>query len=346
MLNPILRATLFAVSVVAAGDVGITAGAPVLSLDAVQYCSGSQWRLTIVNGSPYASIRFMIRLGDQEVTSIVGETNDNGTFAATGTAWRWAEGRYSAQVHIDGLASNVVFYDAPRCAAIDLNGTYFAPSSQASLSGAIASATTNFRGDRRGAGQVYEVHRGLPVVEGTFTPFSDDAKKPRALDNLDLRGTRFRCDVDLHNVNLWIYDAEFFQIGAGRQADPDDTRTEEFFVFIYRSGPNQFALYMETDWAEYRDATTYYSAPDETRFRIHVDIDAAGTEALLTVVPLNGLKTGTEHAVNRLLLDLRHDNFTSASFFAGFTQNYLHTSSQAKASLDQCIVEGHQLELQ
>ena len=98
---------------------------------------------------------------------------------------------------------------------------------------------------------------------------------------------------------------------------------------------------METDWAEYARCYDILLAPDETRFRIHVDIDTAGTEALLTVAPLDGAKAGTvAHAVNPLLLDLRHDNFTSASFFAGFTQNHSHTSSQAKASLDHCVVEG------
>jgi hypothetical protein len=339
MLKLTLRAALFAVSVVAAEEAGKAAGSPVLSLDAAHYCSGSQWTLAIVNGAPQAQIRLTVHLGDRSATSILGQTDVNGAFVTKPTARRWAEGRYSAQVEIDGLASNVVFYDAPRCAAVDLNGTYLAPSSGASLSGAVASVTTNPRGDRRGEGQVFEINRGLVVAEGTFTPFSDDAKRPRPLANLDLRGTRFRCDVDLHDVNLWVYDAEFFQVGAGRQADPDDTSTEEFFVFIYKSGRNQFALYMETDWAEYREPTTYYSAPDETRFRIHVDIDRAGTEALLTVVPLDGARAGTEHVVSPLLLDLRHDNFTSASFFAGFTQNHTHISSQAKASLDQCVVE-------
>jgi hypothetical protein len=296
--------------------------------------------LTIVNGLPRSPIQLQIRLGDQDASSTIGQTDADGAFAATGPAWRWAEGRYSAQVSIGGQASNLVFYDAPRCAAIDLKGTYLAPSSGASVSGAIASVTTNQRGDRRGEGQVYEVDRGLLVVEGTFTPFSDDANGPHALDNVDLRGRRFQCDVDLHDVNLWVYQAEFFQVGAGRQADPDDTGTEEFFVFVYKSGREQFALYMETNWSDYREATTYYSAPGETRFRIHVDIDAAGTEALLTVVPLNGARAGTEHTVNPLLLDLRHDNFTSASFFAGFTQNHSHISSRARASLDRCVVEG------
>ena len=35
-----------------------------------------------------------------------------------------------AQVEIDGLALNVVFYDATRCAVIDLSGTYIWPQAQ------------------------------------------------------------------------------------------------------------------------------------------------------------------------------------------------------------------------
>ena len=324
------------------GDVlGAIAGPPVLSLDAAQYCSGSQWRLAIVNGAPLTSIRLAIRSeGYPETAETLGQTDASGSFYTTGTAVRWAEGRYVAQVEIGDSASNVVHYEAPRCTAIDLSGRYLAPSSVVSIRGAVASATTNSRGDRRGEGQVYEINQGRRVPEFTHTPFADDVKRPRALDGLDLRGTRVRCDVDLHDVTTWIVDSEFFQIGAGRQADPDDTGTEEFFVFIYRSGLDQFALYMETDWDQYRESTTYYAAPSETRFRIYVDIDVAGTEALLQVVPLDGPRVGTVHPVAPLRLDLRHDNFTSASFFAGFTQNLLQANSDARVNVDNCIVDG------
>jgi hypothetical protein len=220
--------------------------------------------------------------------------------------------------------------------AVDLNGSYFAPSSGTTLNGAVTSATTHPRGDRRGEGQVYEVNKGVAAPEGTYTPFSDAFRKPRALGGLDLRGNGFQCDLDLHDTNVWQIDAEFFQIGAGRQADPDDTETEEFFVFIYRSG-RQFALYMETDWDLYRDPTTYYAATDETKFRVRVDINAAGTEALLTVTPLDGRGSGTVHTVNPLPLDLRSDNVRSASFFAGFTQNRAGVNSNARATLDNCV---------
>ena len=221
--------------------------------------------------------------------------------------------------------------------AIDLNGNYFAPSSGRTIDGAVASATTHPLGDRRGEGQVYEVNLGFPAVEGTYTPFSDDSKKPHALSGIDLRGKTFQCDVDLHHLDLWQVDAEFFQIGAGRQADPTDTDTEEFFVFIYRSG-REFALYMETDWALYRPETTYYSAADETRFRVRVEVNAAASEALLTVIPLDGLGAGVEHTVKPLPLDVRSDKVTSVSFFAGFTQNYGNVNSKAKATLDQCAI--------
>jgi len=223
---------------------------------------------------------------------------------------------------------------------VDLNGTYLAPSSGATFMDAIASATTHPLGDRRGEGQVYEVNKGIPATEGTFTPFADDAKKPDPLSGINLLGKSFQCDVDLHDHNLWNAaggeGAEFLQIGAGRQADWRDTGTEEVFVFIYRYGAG-FAVYMETDWYLYRPATTYYAAADETKFRVRVDINAVGTEALLTVIPLDGVNAGTVHVVNPLHLDATNDNVTSTSFFAGFTQNYDNINSTAKATISSFV---------
>jgi len=225
---------------------------------------------------------------------------------------------------------------------VDLNGTYLAPSSGATFSDAVASVTTHPLGDRRGQGQVYELNKGLPALDGTYTPFSDDSRKPHALGGVDLRGKSFQCDVDLHDLNLWNAaggaGAEFFQIGAGRQADPSDTGTEEAFVFIYRYWSG-FALYMETDWFLYRAATTYYAAPDETKFRVRVDVNAAGTEALLTVIPLNGVAAGTVHTVSPLPLDATNDNVTSTSFFAGFTQNFDNINSTAKATISSFMTD-------
>jgi hypothetical protein len=224
---------------------------------------------------------------------------------------------------------------------VDLNGTYLAPSSGATFIDAIASATTHPLGDRRGQGQVYELNKGLPAFEGTYTPFSDDGRKPQALTGVDLRGKSFQCDVDLHDLNLWNAaggaGAEFFQIGAGRQADPSDTGTEEAFVFIYRYWSG-FALYMETDWFLYRPTTTYYAAADETKFRVRVDVNRAGTEALLTVIPLNGVAAGTVHTVSPLPL-AAIDNVTSTSFFAGFTQNFDNINSTAKATISSFMTD-------
>ena len=243
----------------------------------------------------------------------------------------------SSQVARILLASPASVPKAPGT-LIDLTGAYFAPSSRGTAEDAMTSATTDPRGDRRGEGQVYEKNLGLPAPEGTYTPFSDAFKRPQALARVDLRGLHFRCDIDLHNRDLWIDDAEFFQLGAGRQADPEDTDTEEVFVFIYRSGSG-FALYMETDWALYRPVTTYYSAADETKFRVRVAVNTMGTEALLTVIPLNGVRAGTVHTVNPLPLDLRNDNVRNASFFAGFTQNSSSAKSNAKASVSACAIE-------
>lgn len=223
----------------------------------------------------------------------------------------------------------------PPGASIDLNGIYLGPSSEFDIGGAVTSATTDPRGDRRGEGQVYEVERGMRVPEGTYTPFSDDSRRPTAISAFDLRGKSFVCNVDLHARALWQHHAEFFQLGVGRQADPGDTGTEEVFVFMYRDG-ERFALYMETDWDLYRPDTTYYAASDETRFRIRVAVDPSGTEAQLAVTPLNGTGAGTEHIVAPLLLDLRNDEVRRASFFAGFTQNLPDVISKAAVTLDDC----------
>ncbi|HYR91802.1 MAG TPA: hypothetical protein VE422_47595 [Terriglobia bacterium] len=185
------------------------------------------------------------------------------------------------------------------------------------------------------------MNKGVRAPEGTYTPFSDDFKRPQALSGVDLRGKAFECDVDLHDLKLWQIDAEFFQIGSGRQADWQDTGTEELFVFIYRFGPG-FAVYMETDWALYRPPTTYYSAADETKFRVRVNINAAGTETLLTVTPLDGARGGTTHTVNPLSLDVKNDNVTSTSFLAGFTQNYGNVNSAAKASISNFVTDAVQ----
>jgi hypothetical protein len=111
---------------------------------------------------------------------------------------------------------------------------------------------------------------------------------------------------------------------------------EEVFVFIYRYGVG-FALYMETDWFLYRPATTYYAAGDESKFRVRVDVNLAGTEALLTVIPLNGVAAGTVHTVSPLPLDAINDNVTSTSFFAGFTQNFDNINSAAKATISSFV---------
>jgi hypothetical protein len=268
---------------------------------------GIQGRLTDVDGTLPLLIRFEDDSGRRD-------------YLSSGVAWI--------------LLAPIEVPPVPPGTRIDLNGIYLAPSSGSTLAGAVASATTHPRGDRRGEGQVYEMNLDVRVSEGTYTPFSDDFKQPLAV-GLDLRGKSFHCDVELHDTKLWQDDAEFFQIGAGRQADPADTNTEEFFVFIYRYG-RQFALYMETDWALYRPETTYYAAVDETRFRVRVDVDARGTEAQLTVWPLNGIGAGAEHKVNPLPLDLRNDDVRNASFFAGFTQNQSRINSKAQVTLSNC----------
>jgi hypothetical protein len=304
------------------------------------HCTGSRWELTVSNARPETPIQLRGTTNGASWTVPDWRTTEsNGVLSESGTFAPGTEAAYTLSVAIAGRVSNIVSFVVSRCTSIDLSGSYLAPSSSGTgLGEAVASATTHPAGDRRGEGQVYEVNQGIRPPEGTYTPFSDDFKRPQALSGVDLRGKSFQCDVDLHDSRLWQYDAEFFQIGAGRQADPGDNGSEEFFVFIYQTG-KQFALYMETEWTLYRSPTTYLSAVDETKFRVRVDVDAAGTEALLTVIPLNGAGAGIAHTVNPLPLDVRTDNVTSVSFFAGFTQNRDNTTSTAKATISNFVTD-------
>jgi len=67
-------------------------------------------------------------------------------------------------------------------------------------------------------------------------------------------------------------------------------------------------------------------------------VKAAGTEARLTVIPLNGVGAGTVHTVSPLPLDAI-DNVTSTSFFAGFTQNFDNINSTAKATISSFMTD-------
>ena len=313
---------------------------PVLSLDSEEYCIRSSWRLKVSNAEPLTPILLLGTTNGQswEIPEW-HETDANGNLTVEGQFGEGTEASYSLRVQIGTATSNIVSLMISNCTPVGLNGSYLAPSSGERFSDAVASATTHPFGDRRGEGQVYEINKGHWVPEGTYTPFADDSKRPEALGGIDLRGRSFQCDVDFGALEWWRFDAEFFQIGAGRQADSLDPRGEEFFVFIYRAATG-FALYMETDWRLYRPETTYYAALDKTRFRVRVDVNAGGTEAVLSVIPLNGLRAGSVHTVGPLLLDSRNDNVTSTSFFAGFTENYSEVDSVARATISNFIIKG------
>lgn len=214
---------------------------------------------------------------------------------------------------------------------VDLNGNYQAAGSYYDQINDIyydgsASATTNPAGDRRSSGQVFEESQAVPSLEGTLTPFSDANKAPTPMSGLDLRGKSYSAEVNLGDVEGWTdpdagFGGEWFQLGLGSQALAEG-ETEESFVFIYRN-VDKFSFYYNTDWYSYAQspAHQYDADPSATKFRLKVDINAAGTEATLTVTPLDGPDAFNAVTLLPAALDTVNDNVSSASFFAGFTTN-------------------------
>lgn len=211
---------------------------------------------------------------------------------------------------------------------VDLNGSYAATGTFYDILNDIyydgrANATTNSAGDTGANGQVFEMATGVAALEGTFTPFSDGLKAPTVLQGLDMRGKNFSADVDLGPVSGWTdpdvgFGGEWFQLGLGREVYTDGG--EESFAFIYRND-NKFSIYYSSDWTDYALPGCQYDAdPAATKFRISVDINPAGTEATMTVTPLDGPDAMNPTTLDPFPLQME-DNVTSASFFAGFTSN-------------------------
>lgn len=228
----------------------------------------------------------------------------------------------------DSYWRNVYAYSASdQGTPVDLNGNYHAAGSYYDdildiYYDGSNSATTNPAGDRRGQGQVFEESSAVAALEGTFTPFSDANKAPTAMSGLDMRGKSYSADLDLGDVNSWTdpdpgFGGEWFQLGLGRQAYGEN-ETEESYVFIYRND-DKFSMYYNTDWSSY--GTTYDADPAATKFHVKVDINAAGTEATLSVTPLDGPDAHNTVTMLPVPLDTVNDNVTTASFFAGFTTN-------------------------
>ncbi len=194
---------------------------------------------------------------------------------------------------------------------VDLNGTYYAPSTAPNGG---ASATTFAQ-----ANQVSEISGGIATLDNTFTPFSDSAKRPTALSGLNLRGKSYSADVDLGDPTLWGVNAEFFQLGLGKNGGNVDG-TAESFVSMYKVATG-FRLFASSNFSADPAGLTlgYDASADETKFNVKVDINAAGTTATLAVTPLNGANAGNTTVLAPYTLAAGDVAETAnASFFAGF----------------------------
>lgn len=216
-----------------------------------------------------------------------------------------------------------------------INNDYFNPPYAG-----VCSATTNSAGSRIDGSKVVEASQTTAAVEGTYTPFSDATKPPKTLDGLDMRGKRYQFDIDLGDPNRWIPNIDWFQVGTGRQADALDYQTEEMFCYIWRgdgingsSANGRFQLYPSSEWYMYATGSSYYNAAaDESRFRVTMEFESTGTQATMSVMPLNGANAGALFVLPAFTLD-GYDDVTNTSFFAGFSNNdYLPSKARATIS--------------
>ncbi len=228
---------------------------------------------------------------------------------ATPQQWDGAANPTTSGFYFDDMSMQAT--STPNGFPVDLNGTYYAPST-APTGG--ASATTFAQ-----ANQVSEISGGIATLDNTFTPFSDGNKRPTALSGLNLRGKSYSADVDLGDPVLWGVNAEFFQLGLGKNGGNVDG-TAESFVSIYK-GAAGFRLFASSNFSADPAGPTleYVSGAGETKFNVRVDINAAGTTATLAVTPLNGANAGNTTILDPYTLAAGDVAETAnTSFFAGF----------------------------
>jgi hypothetical protein len=144
---------------------------------------------------------------------------------------------------------------------VDLSGRYFSPN------GSATASTTDLSANN-------QVIEPSGAAEGTFTPYSDADKKPRALRG-DLRSRSFRYEIDL--TGTWSISGDRLLVVAG---DPQAGGLTQTFTraaggFVVTQGTNQLV-----------DNT------NATRFRVQTFVTSGGTATTL-VTRLNGSASGT-----------------------------------------------------
>ncbi len=173
---------------------------------------------------------------------------------------------------------------------VDLNGRYFAAAAQTypGLSIAATGADPTY-------GQVIERSRDGSInawdpnaVEGTYTPFSDAVKPPRAM-SVSSSGTTFVADIDA--TGTWVANDEAFGVAVSNS-------TLSAGVRLTKSGSSYVVgltgRMAGPPYTIESGGTAYTAASDETAFRVQVSVDSLG-QLSGKVWPLNGAQAGTEH---------------------------------------------------
>ncbi|GMV38208.1 MAG: hypothetical protein AMXMBFR61_27160 [Fimbriimonadales bacterium] len=170
---------------------------------------------------------------------------------------------------------------------VDLNGQYLGAAQTTTPHPGLAIAGTQVTP----YGQVVERSGpGTPndwdpnVVEGTFTPFSDDVKPPRLL-SVTAANMTFQADLDL--TGSW-QSGDMFGIavgGGGLMAGA--MVTLQGSVYRIELG----SRLMLAPWTMQTGGTPFIAAPTNTQFRVLVNVDLTG-KLSGSVTPLNGAGAG------------------------------------------------------
>jgi hypothetical protein len=173
---------------------------------------------------------------------------------------------------------------------VDLNGTYICPSVTdvglvypgVAMAATVADPYYGQVIERSGPGTPNDWDPN--VVEGTFTPFSDDVKPPNPL-TVTAANMTFQADLDL--TGTW-QSGDMFGIavgGGGLMAGA--VVTLQGSVYRIELG----SRLMLAPWTMQTGGTPFVAAPTNTQFRVLVSVDLAG-KLSGSVTPLNGVGAG------------------------------------------------------
>jgi hypothetical protein len=223
---------------------------------------------------------------------------------------------------------------APQGLPIDLAGGYAAGSRSGSLTGEAAATT----GLGQPEGQVFERSGGVVISpEGALTPFSDAQKTPLHF-TASYAGRSLIAWLDLGARVRWAIPngtpgttstGDFFQFGLGTRAVTSNAN-REVWVSAYRTFlTGEYAISLQTNGSAFGPTYNAPFAGGQTRFRVEVRFNGAGSAAELRVTPENGSGSGVEVIAGTLTLDGANDVIANAPVFAAFLSFELESRAQA-----------------